>query len=88
MDRMNRRGPVKKLAGIARELLVLTPAPATRHRITVTVEQLLKVAAEKLLPDTTLRRLRIWKHRRYRTRYVERIVRHHYGGDEFQVIIS
>jgi len=51
------------------------------------LQRSLKDVAEKSLPDATVRRLRVWRHRRYRTQYVERTVRHRYGGDEFQIII-
>jgi FkbM family methyltransferase len=41
-----------------------------------------------VLPNATVRRLRVWKHRRTRTRYVERIVEHQYAGRPLRVIIG
>jgi FkbM family methyltransferase len=52
------------------------------------VQRFLKDKAERLLPESTLRQLRVWKHRRQRARYPERIVRHRYGDRELEVIIG
>jgi FkbM family methyltransferase len=48
----------------------------------------LKCLAERLLPASWLRGLRVWKFRWERRRYGERLVEHTYAGDRFKVVIA
>jgi FkbM family methyltransferase len=47
-----------------------------------------KDLAERLLPASWLRALRVWKFRWERRRYGERLVEHTYAGDPFKVVIA
>jgi len=59
-----------------------------RKRLTARGVGLLKLAAERVLPARAVRALRVWKRRRDRRRYRQRIVEHRYGGRALRVTIG